>query len=149
MNLTTLLQIFLAFVGTVGFSIIFNVPKKELLLCGLAGAGGWLIYTVTILFLSDAVVVATFFAASVVTCISRFVSTWRKMPATVYMMPGIIPLVPGIGIYYTMFHAVMGENTEALMWGFQTLRIAGVIALGLLVVLTLPRKLFLIGKISS
>jgi len=141
-----LLQTILAFVGTIGFSIIFNVSRKELLLCGVAGASGWLVYQLITFASPGAIVAATFFAASAVTCISRFVSTLRRMPATVYMIPGIIPLVPGIGIYYTMFFAVMGDYTEALLWGVHTLRIAGVIAVGLLVVLTLPRKMFMLGR---
>ena len=129
--MTILPQIALSFIGTIGFSIIFNVPRKELLLCGLAGASGWLIYQLITMFFPDAVVAATFFGAAVVTCFSRLVSTWRRMPTTVYMIPGIIPLVPGIGIYYTMFYAVMGDYTEALLWGIHTLRIAGVIPYGL------------------
>ena len=141
-----ILQVLLAFVGTIGFSIIFNVNRKELLLCGLAGACGWLIYQLVILISVDAAVAATFFAAAAVTCFGRFVSTLRHMPSTVYMIPGIIPLVPGIGIYYTMFYAVMGDYTQAMLWGIHTLRIAGVIAVGLLVVLTLPRKCFLLGR---
>ena len=141
-----ILQVFLAFVGTVGFSIIFNVPRKELLFCGLAGAMGWFIYQLNLMFFPYALVTATFLAAATVTCISRIVSTLRRMPATIYMIPGIIPLVPGIGIYYTMFSAVMGDYTQAMLWGVHTLRIAGVIAVGLLVVLTLPRKWFLLGR---
>ena len=146
MILQLLLQTFLAFVGTIGFSIIFNVNRKELLFCGTAGAAGWLIYQIIIVPYPAAAVAATFLAASVVTIISRFVSNRRHMPATVYMIPGIIPLVPGIGIYYTMFFAVMGDNSEALLWGLHTLRISGVIAVGLLTVLTLPRKWFILGR---
>ncbi|MCL2397024.1 MAG: threonine/serine exporter family protein [Defluviitaleaceae bacterium] len=137
-----MLQILLAFAGTVGFSIIFNVPRRELALCGIAGACGWFVLQLTMGFIPNAGVADTFFAAMAVTCISRIFSFMRKMPVTVYMIPGIIPLVPGTGIYHTMFNAIMGDYTEALLWGIQTLRTAGVIAVGLLVVLTLPPKLF-------
>ena len=137
-----ILQIVLSFVGTMGFSIIFNVPRKELLLCGIVGAAGWAVYRLIFDASPDFVVVAILFGAVTVTCISRVLSYTRKMPVTIYMIPGIIPLVPGAGIYYTMFHAVMGENTQALMLGIETLRNAGVIAVGLLVTLSLPPKLF-------
>jgi uncharacterized membrane protein YjjB (DUF3815 family) len=137
-----ILQIALAFVGTMGFSIIFNVPRKELLLCGIAGAAGWAVHRLIFQASPDFIVAAILFAAITVTCISRILSYARKMPVTVYMIPGVIPLVPGAGIYYTMFHAVMGENTQALILGIETLRNAGVIAVGLLITLSLPPKLF-------
>ena len=140
------MQVLLAFIGTIGFSIIFNVGKRELVLCGAAGAAGWLVYQLVIMAWPGSFTSATFFGAMAVTCISRLVANLRRMPATVYMIPGIIPLVPGIGIYYTMFFVVMGDNSEALLWGIHTLRIAGVIAVGLLIVLTLPRRLFMFSK---
>ena len=139
-----LMQIPLSFIGTIGFSIIFNVPKKQLLFCGLAGSSGWLVYQLMLMAFPEADVIATFLGAIVVTFLSRIISTLRRMPTTVYMIPGIIPLVPGIGIYYTMFNVVMGDYEGALLWGIHTLRAAGVISLGLLVVLTLPRKWFTI-----
>lgn len=142
MILQVALQVFLAFIGTMGFSLIFNVPKKELLYCGIAGAGGWLIYQLVHVTMHEAIVVGILLGAMMVTCISRIISFSRKMPVTVYMIPGVIPLVPGAGIYFTMFHVVMGENPEALLRGIETLRNAGVIALGLLVVLSMPPKLF-------
>ena len=137
-----ILHIVLAFVGTMGFSIIFNVPRKELLMCGIAGAAGWAVYSLILAASHDYIVAAIFFGAVTVTCISRALSFARKMPVTVYMIPGIIPLVPGAGIYFTMFHAVMGENTYAMIRGIETLRNAGVIAVGLLVTLSLPPKWF-------
>ena len=137
-----LLHGLMSFIGTMGFSIIFNVPRRELLVCGLAGAAAWLVYQVTLQISPDAVVVATLLGAMTVTYISRIASYIRHMPVTIYMIPGVIPLVPGAGIYYTMFNAVMGYNDQALLLGFETLRTAGVIAVGLLIVLSLPRKMF-------
>ena len=132
----------LAFVGTIGFSIIFNVPRRELLFCGIGGALGWLLFTT----LEDSPFIGVLLGAMVVTCVSRILSVRRKMPATLYIIPGIIPLVPGVGIYFTMFFIVTGEHYEALLRGVQTLGMAGVIALGLLIVLSLPRRLFNFGK---
>jgi len=135
-------HIILAFIGTIGFSILFNVPKKELLMCGIAGAAGWFVFRTTLNIVPDAAVAGIFLATITIACISRLLSFARKMPVTVYMIPGIIPLVPGAGIYYTMFHAIMGENTEALLRGMETLRNAGVIAVGILIILSMPPKIF-------
>jgi len=132
----------LAFVGTIGFSIIFNVPRRELLFCGIGGAMGWLLFTA----LSDSPFIGVLLGAMAVTWVSRILSMRRKKPATLYMIPGIIPLVPGVGIYFTMFYIVTGEHYQALLRGVQTLGLAGVIALGMLIVLSLPRRLINFGK---
>jgi len=125
-----------------GFSIIFNVPRKEILLCGLTGIIGWIVFTLITYFVTDSIVVSTFFSAVTVTALARFKSEIRKMPSTIYMIPGIIPLVPGLRLYFTMFYVVNGEFGNAAYSGATALSIAGVIAVGLLVVLSLPRKWF-------
>jgi len=131
----------MSFIGTMGFSIIFNVPRKELVCCGIGGAIGWIIYQIITGATSDGLL-ATFFAAMAVCSVARIWSLRRKMPVMLYMIPGIIPLVPGAGIYYTMFNAVTGETIQAMLRGIQTLSIAGIIAIALLLTLSLPRKLF-------
>ena len=55
---------------------------------------------------------------------------------------GIIPLVPGAGIYYTVYAFITGDNAGALFKGVETLKIAGAIALGIVLVLALPRGVF-------
>lgn len=139
-------QIILSFFGTIGFSIIFNVPPKELLYCAIVGALGWLIFQLIITNNEQAYIMATLFSAMIVTFFSRFLSSLRKMPATVYIIPGIIPLVPGAGIYYTMFYIVSGDNNTALLTGIESVAIAGSITIGLLIILSLPQKMFRIKR---
>ena len=52
------------------------------------------------------------------------------------------PLVPGAGIYYTVYAFITGDNAGALFKGVETLKIAGAIALGIVLVLALPRGVF-------
>ena len=137
-----ILRIILCAIAVIGFSIIFNVPRRELVFCGLAGAGGWTVFTLISNAGNATAVLATFFAAMTVTLFARFLSTLRKMPSTLYIIPGIIPLVPGSLLYATMFYAVNGDHGMALTQGIEALSRAGVIALGLLVVLSLPRRMF-------
>jgi uncharacterized membrane protein YjjB (DUF3815 family) len=137
-----ILQIILAAIATMGFSIIFNVPRRELIFCGIAGAGSWSVFTLTATLTPESIIIPTFFAAMTVTAFARHLSTFRKMPSTIYMIPGVIPLVPGVRIYNTMYYIVTGENARAANQGIEALAIAGVIAVGLLTVLSLPRRLF-------
>ena len=137
-----ILQICLCVIAVIGFSLIFNVPRAELIFCGIAGAGGWTVFTLITTLTYGTAIVATFFAAMTVTAFARILSTLRRMPSTLYIIPGVIPLVPGSLLYRTMAYVVTGEHGRALVQGIEALAIAGVIALGLLVVLSLPRRLF-------
>ena len=137
-----IIQIILCTIAVIGFAIIFNVPRRELIFCGLAGAAGWTAFTLIITFTAGTAIISTFVAAMTVTIFARILSTLRKMPSTLYIIPGIIPLVPGSLLYATMFYVVNGYHGQAMVQGVEALAIAGVIALGLLVIFSLPRKLF-------
>ncbi|MCL2372455.1 MAG: threonine/serine exporter family protein [Defluviitaleaceae bacterium] len=131
----------LAFFATTGFCLVFNVPRREFAFCGMVGALGWIVYQLALLATGGGIV-SVFFAAMAIAYLSRVLSFWRKMPINLFMIPGVIPLVPGVGIYYTMLYTISGENAAALMRGIETLMVAGVISIGLLIVLSLPRGLF-------
>ena len=45
------------------------------------------------------VVIAALFATFFVTVLARILSIIKKAPVTIYLVTGILPLVPGAGIY--------------------------------------------------
>lgn len=135
-----ILQIFFAFAASLCFSVIFNVDKKEIILCGLTGAVGWLVYILC--HLHFGVITSTLISTICITILARILANTRRNPITVFLIPGIIPLVPGAGLYYTMYNIVISNNMEAALKGIETLKSAGAIAIGIILVLTLPRWLF-------
>lgn len=143
-----ILQVVVAFFATLAFSILFHVPKQQYLFCGFTGAAGWFCY---LLVYSNvhSVVWASFVAALILTLVSRVFAVFRKMPATVFLISGIFPLVPGAGIYYTAYYIIMNENAMALTKGMETIKIAVAIALGIVLVLSLPYSLFKLANISG
>lgn len=136
-----MIQVIVAFFATIAFSALFNVPKEEYVFCGLTGALGWFCYLV-VLAGGQSVVIASFFATMVLTLVSRFFAVYRRMPITIFLISGIFPLVPGAGIYYTAYHLIMNENILALDKGMQTAKIAIAIALGIVLILSLPQNIF-------
>ena len=134
-------QTAVAFVSTVAFSIIFHTPRREWLCTGATGAVGWLVYLAAV-GLGAGAVGASFFATVALTWVSRVFSFARKAPVTVFLICGIVPLVPGAGIYYTGYHFFMSDNSLAMSTGLETIKIAVAIALGIGIVLSLPRFLF-------
>ena len=130
-----------AFGATLAFAFLFNSPKKELFLCGFTGAFGWLFYEIVLRATQDATI-AIFAHTIAVTALSRLLSFKRKNPITVYLISGILPIVPGSGIYYTVYNMIIGEGTLAYSYGIETLKTAGVISLGIMSVFSLPVKMF-------
>jgi len=134
-------KIIMAFFATLAFAFLFNSPKKELFLCGFTGAFGWFFFELVNMITMDAALSA-FVHTIAVTALSRLLSFKRKNPITVYLISGILPIVPGSGIYYTAYHVLINESSLAYSYGLETLKTAGVISLGIMAVLSLPVQMF-------
>ena len=130
MEYNIIIQFIAGFVVSFAFAIFFNAPKKSLISCGLVGAVGWLAYVLTKL-ISD-VVVGSFVGALCVGLISTNESRRLRMPATIFIYTGMIPLVPGYGMYNMMQNIVTKNYSIALKVGVETLLQAGAIAMGIL-----------------
>ncbi|MDR1639160.1 MAG: threonine/serine exporter family protein [Clostridiales bacterium] len=135
-----IIEVALAFAATFSFSCLFNIPKGELLFVGLTGALGWLVYKALLLSGVDEYV--CMFAASVaVAWLSRIMTALRKMPLTVFLVGGIISLVPGAGIYNAILDLLTGG--EAVTTAKRTAMLFAAICVGIIIVLSLPQSWFL------
>lgn len=143
-----LFQTAVAFVSTIAFAIIFHTPRREYIFCGITGGLGWLVYLVCMYF-QTGVVTASFFATVALAWASRSFAFFRKAPVTVFLITGIFPLVPGAGIYYTGYHFFMSDNSQGLLKGLETIKIAIAIALGIGIVLSLPACFFTLHRASK
>lgn len=125
-----------AFLGTLGFALIFNVPLRHLPVASLIGGAGWVVYHMAV-DMGSGVAIACFFGACTVGLTSDIASRLCKEAATIFVIPGVLPLVPGAGTYYTMLAIINGNLEQAAAKGIETLAMAGAIALGLLVMGTI------------
>ena len=125
------IQFIAGFVVSASFSIFFNAPKKSIFTCGGIGAIGWLVHVVTNLLLVD-VVVSSFLGAVCVGVLSTNASRILKLPATIFIYTGMVPLVPGYGMYNTMQNIVTKNYGVASQVGIETILQAGAIAMGIL-----------------
>lgn len=132
-----IISVISAFISTITFSVVFHVQKKHLLICGSVGALGWLIYLLCLnTNLTD--VHATFIASLLVTQLSYILARKRKTPVTVFLIAGIIPLVPGLGLYRTMSAILDSNYALAVNYAALTFQISGVIAGAIVIVSLLP-----------
>lgn len=127
-----------ALIGCIGFSILFNIHGPGGLLCALGGVGTWMALEL-ILQAGGGAMFAYFAAAFFASVYAEVMARIRKYPAISYLVVSLFPLIPGAGIYYTMYHAVHGNMEQFATEGTRTAAIAGVMAVGVLLVSTLVR----------
>ena len=138
------IQLVAAFVGTVGFSALFGAPRRFYLYCGLAGMAGWAVYLLVAA--GHSVVGAAFFAALAVAAISHIMAKICRCPVTVFLICGIIPLVPGGGIFWTAYYIVANQLHMAAETGFVALKVTIAIAGGIILASGIINKLFIRKK---
>lgn len=129
--MTALIWLFTG-IATISYAIIYQVPIRALLGCGIIGLGaGFTLAELSALGIHRAG--ATLVAALMVALFSQWLATWQKVPATVFALAGIIPLVPGYRAYTAVTHMMNQEVLLGLEKGIETLFIALAIAAGLVI----------------
>jgi uncharacterized membrane protein YjjB (DUF3815 family) len=128
--LTVFSSIVLSLCVTIGFGILFNVPRDTLIPCGLVGMVGHLTrFSIQSLGLSNEV--ATFFSALVVGLIGYWAARRMSRPRLVFTVTGIISMVPGIPAYETVIFFSRGDILDGLQSLVRAGLITGAIAIGL------------------
>ena len=135
----TLWQHFIfAGLATCGFAIFFNVQPKLLLWTAPIGALGWLVYVLGV-FNYENPMIYSFTAAAVISLCSEILARRLKQPAILFVIPGILPLVPGVGLYQTVYSIMFKKYGLAATIGTKSVIVSIGIALGILVVASLSR----------
>ena len=136
-----IIQMIAAMAGTISFSLLFGVPTKYYPYCGLIGGAGWGVYSAASLCWAPAE--AALAATVVVILLSRLAAVWKQCPATIFLISGIFPLVPGAGVYWTVYYLVTNQPSLAAQTGYAAAKTAVAIVLGIVFVFELPQGLFL------
>ena len=134
------LHFIFGFLATIGFSIFLHSPKNSLPYAGIIGAVGWVLY-VYLFGLTGNPILSNFLAAIVVAWISEILARKLKHPAILFVIPGIIPLVPGLGMYNTMLYLVQENYDLAISTGVTAIFVGGAISLGVLLVTSLVKTM--------
>lgn len=125
-------------VGTAASAVLFNVPRSALLWAALAGLMGWAVQIrVGLNGLPPAA--GALLGALTVSLAGEALARARRMPALVFVVPGILPLVPGTRAFQAMLALLRQDHGLAAVEGAQALVAAGGIAVGLLMGTALTR----------
>ena len=127
-----LITLITAALGTLGFSILFYIHPRRLLAATVGGILTCAVYLLAGHFI-DGELLPNLLGALVGAGYSELMARLTKTPVPVYMVPCVIPLVPGSGLYFTMFNFVTGNYTAAASVGMTTLQVSLGIAGGIVV----------------
>lgn len=130
--MSILIQCIFAFLDILAFSIIIEAPRKCLFVNGVLAALGWAVYLAVLPYSS--VVSATFVSAFVVAVCSHILARLLKVPVIALLIPAILTIVPGAGMYQTVYNIMNSSVDTALYSLFSTLGAAGAIAFAIFLV---------------
>lgn len=127
-----ILELFYCFAATFFFALIMNAPRKTLIYSSLTAAGGYMIYKY--LKIEGHHLLAFFLGTSFVAMLGEIFARKLKMPATIFIFPGVIPIVPGLGLYETILAFVEDDVFLALETGINTILSIGCMAVAMALV---------------
>lgn len=144
-------KVIVAFIGSLCPAVLINVDRRNLIWAGLAGMLGRLLNDWLLHLYPNATLVSVFLGTAAVAVYSEVMARVRKTPATIFSIPGIFPLVPGVDAYRAIQSASQADFTSAMAFGAAVVAKASLIAFGVLIVSAIFRKLKLnrIKKASS
>ena len=108
---TLAFNLFIAFISSMGFALMFNMPKKWLIPASMGGLGSWAVYLFCQVFMGEVVFVPCLIASVFSAIYAWTLSQFSEAPFSMYFMIAVVPLIPGSGLYYTIFNLAQG-NTE-------------------------------------
>ncbi len=111
------------------YAIWYYVPRYAIVTAGVGGALGWLAYLLLVRAGATALP-ATAVAAFVVGLLSWGFAHLQHAPVTLYVVPGILPLLPGVVIYQGMLELAHNHNSAGLLELVHAIFLGGALAAG-------------------
>ena len=106
-----------AVIGTLGFSLMFKISRKQLPWAILGGAVTFVFY---LLFLNFGCFIANMMAGVAMMVYCEIVARVRKAPVTVFLSAALVVLVPGGALYYTISNILTKNTDVAISYGTTT-----------------------------
>lgn len=124
-----------AFSGSLGFALLYGLRKKYLFLASSGGLISWSIYLLfSSVFSGDGIFLPCFIATVITAIYVNIVSVVVKAPTQLFLLPGLIPLIPGSDLYYTFLFFYKKEWSTMFHSAAKTLSFVFAIATGMSVV---------------
>ncbi|MFZ5813927.1 MAG: threonine/serine exporter family protein [Bacillota bacterium] len=128
-----------AFLTSAAIAVSFRAPRRAILWAGVGGMAGWAGYDLP-LRAGAPPALAVFLGALALGTVSELLARRLREPTTLFIIPGLFPLVPGLIAYNGMLLLSREEIGEAAQQISRALFFAGALAAGLAVPPALFRR---------
>lgn len=130
---TPAVQLVTGALGSVGFALIFRQRMRFLPLAALGGLFNWGVYLL-LHHLTAQLFLSCLVASAMSAVYAEVLAKRLRAPTTVFLVPAVIPSIPGSNLYYTMSAAVAGDLPLVLSNAIGTVQWAFGIAGGISIV---------------
>ena len=132
-------------IASIAFGVHFNIKLRHMI---MAGIGGTLTQFIFLAFELSGTneMLCYFFSAAAVSVYSEIMARRLRVPVNMYLVIGIIPLVPGGYMYNTMITLIGGDTDMFFEMFLTAVGIAGAIAMGVFAVSAFVRLIRVVGK---
>ena len=100
-TLELLIKLIGSFWGSAAFAVVFKVNIRHVVFGALNGLFTYFVYYTTDYFLKSAFL-AALISTAVAALLAELLARARRAPANVFLIPGVIPTVPGSNLYFFM-----------------------------------------------
>ena len=100
-----------SFIATFGFAIILNNKYRHLLIVSICGVISCAVYFFVNLAI-DNLFISVMLGSMISTFMAETLARILKSPATVFLIPAIIPFVPGAMLFFMMYNLINGNMIE-------------------------------------
>ena len=139
-----ILDIIYCFTASYFYAMLMNAPKTTLIHSSLTASIGYILYETSVKYGSP--MLGFFLGTTVIASLGEIFARKFKMPATIFIFPGVIPIVPGLGLYETILAFVEDDIFLALETGVTTILNIGCMAVAMAMVSLIAFKINLMVK---
>ena len=112
----TIIQVVTALLGSLGFAFMFNLGKRNVIPAAVNGMCTWIVY-ILVRNIIDDVFIPSLAASLWAAIYAEIAARIMKAPANQYLIVGLIPLLPGAPLYYTLSASAYGNSTMLFVLG--------------------------------
>lgn len=131
----------MCFFATFCFCFIMNSPKKSMFIASFCASVGFLVYDL-IKLTGIGEPVSIFAGTAFIAIAGEICARVFKMPSNVFVFPGVVVFVPGLGIYRTMLALIQSDFEKFQKIGTETIIIALAMAMAIAVINVFSRHVF-------
>ena len=130
MHMDYLIQLLMAYLGSLGFGGLYNLHGRKLQFAAVGGFLAWGVYLL-INQLTPSPYPCAFVSSVALTLYSELMARWHKTPVTIFLVTSAIPLIPGAGLYRCVSALMLKDIERATDQGMYALFFAASMAAGI------------------